>query len=310
MTETENMGENIAQTVHEITDRLSEVEIVEAAGDTGDGAYFLSVPKGRELKELEPYFEKLRETPRRLQGTARLHDADSLIAHVNRFKDDGSALFLEARNPGSMTLTAVYDYAQGFGSPRWGGHRALYEFPLAEEFAAWQGSNKKSMDQAEFAEFIDDRILDIVAPPPAEDGPEGEHYEPIERYAQSIGGSFAGPQRMMELSRGLSVKAEHHVEAHVKLESGEGAIRFAETHKAGDGGEVKVPPLFQIAVPLFEKGAVYRLAARLRYRVKGPAVVWVYELFRLRETVDHAVGELAGHVAAETGLPLLRGVPE
>ncbi|MBY0432293.1 MAG: YfdQ family protein, partial [Rhodospirillales bacterium] len=148
---------------------------------------------------LDPY----RDRPERRAGTATMHDLLSFIRHVNRFKDQDSAVFA-AFHPAMPFLRAVLDYheseseegrepeignepasnpksvflsaptfsleskseeARAAAQPRFGAHRTEYHFPLSDEWLAWVGSNSKPMSQVDFAAFIEDRILDVYDPP-------------------------------------------------------------------------------------------------------------------------------------------------
>lgn len=299
---------NIAQTVHEITRKFDQVEQITTGRVDGGSTILLSVPKGRELVDVEKFLEPLRERPRFLTGTARHENVESLIVHANRFKDGHSALYLTNPADGGALLTVIYDYHEEHGKPRHGKHKAEYAFPFSEEFEAWRAGNKKAMGQQDFAEFIEDRILDVVAPPPRDKA--GEGLAKIFDYADKIGGDFASPQRMMELSRGLQARIEEKMVNSISLQTGEVVMEFTHQHRDSNGEKLKVPGLFLIAVPVFEGGASYQLLGRLRYRPRGGTVTWFYELFRVRETVDHAVSEVAGRVSLATKLPLFRGTAE
>lgn len=211
--------------------------------------------------------------------------------------------------------------------PRFGKHRASYAFPLSDEFMAWMEANGQPMGQGDFAAFLEERALDIEPPPvtdgfftgqapaPAYDAPEAdrrryEFMELLRTMTARLGGKWAGPERMMELSRGLKVNESNRVEAKANVSSGAGGIVFMSEHTDEKGELLEVPNLFLISIPIFKNGPRYLMPVRLRYRVAGGRVLWFYDTYRHDKTFDAAFDEACTRVRGETGLPLLVGTPE
>ena len=249
-------------------------------------------------------FAEYRQVPTRRQGTATLLDLDSLIAHVERFKDDDTVLFA-TDDRAKPSLTAVLDYhRKGAASdPRFGQHRARFAFPLSDEWQAWLASNKKPMSMIDFAAFLEDRIIDVL-------DDAGDLPEDMQRFVSAIGGNIASPTKLMEVAVGLKVHEKSNVGETVNLASGEGEISFVSTHTDASGKPLKVPNLFLIGIPVFKNGPAYRIAARLRYRKRDGGLTFWYELWRHEPVFDHAFGEALGRVRDETKLPVLLGSPE
>ncbi|WP_380873627.1 hypothetical protein ACFB49_42780 [Sphingomonas sp. DBB INV C78] len=254
-------------------------------------------------------FEGYLAQPRDRRGTANLTSLDSLIAHVNRFHDDDSVIFA-SDDRSSPSLTAVLDYhrAGAAADPRFGRHRSHFAFPLSDEWKAWVAQNAKPMKMAEFAAFLEDRIIDVLYLIPDED----EVSEDLQKYINALGGNalIATPQKLVELSRGLQVYESSAVREAVKLESGEGQISFSVEHTDGSGAPLRVPSLFLIGIPVFRNGHPYRIAARLRYRKADGGLLFWYDLWRVDRTFDHAFNEARERVQIETGVPVLLGKPE
>lgn len=278
----------------------------------------LPSPAGIGIHQLKPLFDPYRDRPERRTGTAHFQTLGSFIDHVNRFRDPASALFASI-DPVKPSLLCVLDYheplntADGAASPdpapRWGKHRAAHAFPLSAEWQAWVAQNKQPMNQSDFACFIEDRILDIL-PAPSFAGDLSAQDAKLQAMAALLGGTFAGPERMMGLSRGLIVHERSKIGATVNLASGEGSIEFENEHIDGTGQKLAVPSLFCIGLSVFDSGALYRLTARLRYRRQGAALSWWYELYRADLVFRDAVREACERAAAETELPLFFGAPE
>jgi hypothetical protein len=177
------------------------------------------------------------------------------------------------------------------------------------------------MKQSEFAAFIEDHLADIDMPEPglvgniAEQATGGDFgdktpSEQLAALAKLLGGEFATPARLVELSRGLAVYESATIAGNVNLSTGETAIQLQNKHGDAEGKPLKVPNLFLIAIPLWVNGALYRLAVRLRYRTTPAGIVWFYQLYRHERVFDFAFKQSAKRAAEETGLPVFYGKPE
>lgn len=255
------------------------------------------------LESVAKFCDEYRTNPVRRKGTAVLGDLDSLIAHVNRFKDDGSVVFAD-NDRDRPAITAVLDYhkAGSDGTPRFGSHRSLYKFPVSPEWAAWVKENGQEMSQAAFAEFVEAHIVDVI------------EYSPeclsAKTFAEKCGVAFATPAQVMELSRGLAVNVEGKFSTALNLQNGVKQIQFSESHTGENGAPLKVPGAFLVGIPVFRGEARYQVCVRLRYRKQGPALVWIMELWRHEEVFDAAIRGACDKVKEATELPLLYGSPE
>lgn len=283
--------------------------VEEIKSPDGASAQFLVVPEidpsGRlsvRLESIARFYDEYRETPRLRKGTARLGDLDSLIAHINRFKDDDSVVFA---NPdrASPSITAVLDYhcAGEDGLPRFGAHRSHYAFPVSDEWKAWTAASGLAMSQGDFAEFIESHIVDVV---------EYSESGSAAMFAEKCGIIFATPAQILELSRGLSVNVEGKLATTVNLQNGVKQIQFTEQHTGENGAPLKVPGAFLIGIPVFRAEARYQVCVRLRYRKQGPSLIWIMELWRHEEVFDAAIKDACAKVQSATELPLLVGTPE
>lgn len=289
---------------------LAEFERLNAEVRTLDigGRLVAAVPGSASIKSIKPLLDEYLTAPERKKGIAKLTDVASFIGHVSRFKDADSALFAN-RDPKAPQLIGVLNYHEaGPGAPRFGDHRAIYAFPLSKEWQSWHAANAQKMKQGEFAEFLENRILDVLVPPDISQDVDG--IDTIVELQRLLGGTFAGPSKLLDLSRGMALNAEVKVKNAVNIGSGEVSVQFEETHADGAGAPLKVPSLFLIGIPVFEGGPLYRLAVRLRYRLAGGTLAWFYEIFRADKAFDDAFTEACAKAQTETALPLFYGSPE
>lgn len=288
-----------AAAVAELVEKLHNVKILEVTDPgTHETVPFAVVPRGVDLRSLKPFAEEHLEAPRRIEGTARFDDLASFIAHASRFKTGSSAIFADRKEE---ALTSVLDY-HGPGQPRFGKHRGVYEFPASDEWSAWIAADDRTFDQQAFAEFLEERIIDVVDP--------ASLGQSTSEALRSFGASPATPSRLLELSHGLSIHVSTKVTNATRLASGESTLAFEQTHADKYGGELKIPGAFVVAVPVFRHGAIYQIPVRLRYRVNAGSITWTLKLHGADRAFDHAFREASEQAANATGLPLFYGRPE
>ncbi len=243
-----------------------------------DGVPFVVVPSGYQLQRVEDTLL----LPTRARGTVAVRDVASFIAVVNDYKrDECTRLYRTVQPP--RFLAVFDDHANT--QPRWGEHRAEYACPLSPEWATWIKANKVAMSQADFAQFIEDNLPDIAEPPAAD---------------------------MLEISRSLQAKKKVAFASGIRLDNGQQQLTYAEQIEgsAGAKGQLRVPEVFTIGVPVFEGGPRYGVKCRLRYRIsdQGALALW-YDLERPHKVLEHAVEELRQAIEAGTGLASINGSP-
>ena len=245
--------------------------------------------------------DKWRTAPERRAGTARMLTLESLIAFVNRHKDEGTAVFGKIDDFTAPKLIAVIDYHMLDGVPRYGKHRAEYQFPLSPEWMAWNGANGRALDQGRFAAFVEDHVADLASPLDA----ERSEYESLFN-----GARFATPASLSQLSKGLEINVQSRVKEVRNLQSGEAEIAYDEVHQDGKGKPVKVPGLFMVSIPLFIGGERVRVVCRLRYRKEEGSLVWFYQMYRVDLVIRERLVTDLERVGTETGCPTFEGMPE
>jgi hypothetical protein len=122
-------------------------------------------------------------------------------------------------------------------------------------------------------------------------------------------GNPCGPQKLMQLSKGLQVNEDNKAKTFIDRNTGEHSIGFESENQDAEGNKLVVPNMFLIAIPIFEGGEPYRIPVRLRYSVKG-GLGWKLEPYQLDKYIKHAFAEACQQAANLTGLPLFFGQPE
>ena len=294
---------NVAMEVAEKARRVELIEITDPRDGTRAPAYLcndrVSVISAND-------FDAFRIVPTERKGTASHTRLDSFIAHTNRFKDVNSAVFA-SDDPATPNLITVFDYhPEGPNHYIANGqtHRAKYAFPLSDEWKAWSASNAKSMAMSDFAAFLEDRIVDVVA--------DADPASPAAKdFVAKTGGNIASPSKLITIARGLQVNEASVLREARNLSTGEAELVFQSEHLDANGAKLTLPNLFMICIPVFARSPVfYQLLARFRYRKAGSGITFSYELWRADLVFEQAFSEACDLVREQTALPLFVGKPE
>lgn len=302
--------ENIdMQELAEYLRKLGDVQIKQLIDpqDSGNIVDVALVPEGYRLQSLFPLLNENLDVPRRRKGVATVTDLESLINLTCRGADQHSALFAN-REPTNPSLTAILNYNQPtVADPdnrgRYGDHRIGYSFPVSNEWKKWIAQNGKPMDQGAFAAFVEGAAFDII------EAPENKK-SPVYDVARKLAGVFATTGEMQILSRGMTINVNENVQEIVSLGTGEMQVNYSQTHTNDRGKPLKIPSLFLIGIPVFDRGTIYQIAARLRYRKNDNRIMWFYQLFQPEKSFDDAFDEACNKAKVETKLPLFYGSPE
>lgn len=267
-----------------------------------------SVSSGVSVKNITPLLDEYKLAPWRKSGSTSLHTCAAFISWTNNHATNSTVIFADAP---SLRFTSVIDYHAGSDNVEtgaaFGRFRAVYSCPTSIEWSAWTKADGKMMSQQEFAEFLEDRVLDI-AQVALEDLPLR-----VRDAIQQLQSKVAGPAEVMALSRGLAVNIKEKAEVKYDPSSGQRTVRFDETHRDSNGVAIKIPDLFVIKVPIFLEGAVYTIPVRLRYRVREGAVSWFFNIWRpeihVKDAFDQTASMIGEAVSPSTSV-LAGGAPE
>ncbi|PIE15146.1 MAG: hypothetical protein CSA68_07285 [Rhodobacterales bacterium] len=319
--------ENPAETMRDVMADLMHHTVVDADPEwTPSAADLITVPEKRKVFDVSKYRREALEfmKPIRRQGTAHLADLQSIIDWANRFKGSTSALFA---NPdmNAPTLTCIADYhdcgpidvttTTGDPSARHCHHRAVYNFPLSEEWKAWMRVSGERLNKDDLGDFIEAQAKDIMDPSPAIlTGSVSDKNQPWENRlietAQKIEGRYGQLTQLLAISKKFQVHETSNLTVKTNRDSGEQEIQFVNEHKAPDGQPLRIPNLIIIAIPVFLNGAPYRMPVRFRYRKTGGEVRFILSIYNPEKAFESAFGEAVETATTETDLPTFMGRPE
>lgn len=250
-----------------------------------NGVPLVLVPNGMRLelpKGALDLAEQNAPTPRDVSGVATLVHPDSFIAHVNRFKGEGSALWAD---PATVQMVAVYDYPPGPKDPRWKRHRAIYTCPLSQPWTEWSEHNCEAMGQEEFGDFIDEHAQDIASQK--------------KEYPEAAA--------VLEMARDLRIHIKGVFERQINPTTGESHMLVKDEH---DSTSTKIHRAFLLQLPVFDGGDLYAVEARVHFRMSSGRPVFSYEMQRVDAILRHAFDEVVSKACTATGLPAFYGKPE
>jgi len=226
------------------------------------------IPDNCAIRSLEEFMPM----PRRVRQCIDFHTMDSFLSCWRRFNFVFSVVFADKNK---MQFTAIFDYHanSSFDGADNCDNRAVYRCPLSNEWEVWTSKNLAKMSQADFAQFIEDNIEDIIA-------------------RDNIGPTGA---QMLETARSLEIHNNIQFKSSLRLDNGEIQLMYNEDIGGNrKTGNMKIPSEFYIAVPVFMGDTPYSVKARLRYRMSAGAVVFWYDLYRIDKVLDDAFDRMCG----------------
>lgn len=316
---------NIAETIIDEMRRFGEVQVISSPSiDEPEALSIVAAPEGIRLHDLTKQVRDAAQALKPIQrtGQATLDDLQSLIDWTNRFKGAETVLFGQLQP--TPRLVSVIDYhgegamkvspEAGDPTANYGRHTALYTFPVSEEWKRWNAISGKPLSKDEFGEFIEENAKDFLDPTPALLGtgagdPAAWEQRMIE-VAAKIQGRFGQYSALAALSREFQVHESGHMKVTTNRDTGETQVQFLDEHQGPDGQPLRLPNLFMVAIPVFEEGALYRLAVRFRYRKAGQDVKFFATLYNPDAALRDAAREALDTAREQTGVPLMMGKPE
>lgn len=325
--ETTTELKNIAETMRDVMADLNHHdEIVNPKDFDFTKAHQITVPAKRDVKNLTDAHRTAAEylKPARRKGTAKLTDLQSLINWANRFKGGTSALFANP-NMDAPSLTCIADYhAEGAIDPdnvagdptaRHCHHRAIYDFPLSDEWNAWMAISGVPLKKDDMGEFIEANAKDIMDPTPAvlkgkESDKNAAWENRLVNTALQIEGHYGQLAQLLAMSKQFQVYETSDLTVKTNRDTGESEIQFTNEHKDATGKPLNIPNLIIIAIPVFRGGALYRMPVRFRYRKSGGQITFIMSIYTPEKAFEASFKEALSVATIATALPLFMGEAE
>lgn len=320
MDQNQNQNNNLQNAIRELTATgqqlvVPEVKILAFKGSTGQD---LSVPvafvsdgpgKVKPVSLLEfvqqaaAAEEKQRlagaHGPDRRKGTAVHHTLGSFLAHVDRFKDEGTVIWFnhEAADSDGEAVTRLvaifnYHHPTACGAPRWGDHTATYDVRASPAWDEWNGGQSMDLGADSLAEFL-----------------EAHDYQLAQGTLPS-GTTAPPPAFLLTMADKLEVHSSNQVRKERDQKTGRTILSFTE-EKGATLGDVAPPSAFLISIPVFtDSKEPVTMEVRMRVTVqdkKAMFKLWIHDAARIFEK---EMGKLRDEVVLASGVPVFSGIAE
>jgi uncharacterized protein YfdQ (DUF2303 family) len=242
--------------------------------------YWVGDPvKGNRIEALNR--EKGAPVPFRKRGHIQVFDARSFSHMLHSHAPDGAATIYVTRDPTAPSIVAIINDHTADG-PGWGDFRCELVFRTTPQWKKWSEKDGQMMNQAVFAEFIEDNIADILAPPGAE---------------------------MLEIAQYLSVTRDVEFKSAIRLQSGQ--IQLVNIEKMDAkvlAGDAAVPEVFTLGIAPVMGLPPYRVEARFRYRLSQGRLSLGFKLQRIDDLMGAIVNDMIEGTAGTEGRPAVEGI--
>lgn len=241
---------------------------------------YLVVTAENGMERVDPAPDGLLAHPRRPAGTSTVFDVDSLKLLWDKHASPTSELFAD---PNAFILTGVLNADAGLEEPAGHrDHRVVMKCQLTVAWQTWLALDGKLMGQAEFAEHIEDRVIDITTPSGAD---------------------------MLELAQSIQATQTADFKSSALLSNGVRGIRYEvdQTASAGQNGQLEIPTSFELGLQPFVGGDRYKVSARFRFRIREGHLFLSYKLDRPEDVLETAFKGVQEAASEATGSLVLLG---
>jgi uncharacterized protein YfdQ (DUF2303 family) len=220
------------------------------------------------------------KAPQVTRRAPRFFETKSFVEYVNAFKAEGQTRIFV--NPESLKAEAVIDYDKK-DAPDRGVHRATLQLALSPEWKTWMEAaaqtKTRGFTQEDFAEFLEEHGVNVVAPPAA---------DLIELVTK------------MQITRQVNYKRTIHLQ--------DGRQQFTYTND-NESGAIEFPQKLELGIPVFKGGQHYRVTVLLRYRLQdGGTLRFGMIVHRHDEILRDAIEGDVAAIQEQTQVPVHIGV--
>lgn len=220
----------------------------------------------------ERLHEEAQLEPDRKTGAYTVTDVASLVQALAKHGVTETELW--AHDSASNIRAVINAHAQI--TPGHGDHTITLQLQRTDDWKEWAAKDGQLQDQVAFAEFIEDHLPNFVSPSGAD---------------------------MLELAQTFQATTKVDFASSQRVKSGETQLIYQETGSAtaGKKGQLAIPDTFTIALQPFDRGEVYKVQARFRYRITDGHLRLGYRLTRPKDVLRDAFDQVVAKVATDTG---------
>lgn len=229
--------------------------------------------------------ERFLPNPLRKTGNVQLIDVDSLIRYTEAHYSNAALCYLKPGSNGTSSVFGVIldDHGKDrYGSTPagWRSHRVFATLKATREWTRWAQADGKMLDQAAFAELVDEGLAQIAAPPAAD----------VLEMAQTLSGGTS-----------VAWRNSH------RLDNGETQIQWVEQldGKAGRDGKLTIPSHITLRLSPWQGGPTVELVGRFRWRKHGTVLTMGVLFDNVEGVLEEALKVEAEKFTAATRVPVL-----
>lgn len=207
--------------------------------------------------------------PRHRRANRVVTDARSFVEYVNRHKIDGTEIY--AHTNSSSVVAVIDSHESAVGNPGLQKHQLRLALEKSKPWLAWEKADGHLFAQDEFADFLEDRYLDVREPAPA---------------------------LLIDIATTFQAKTNVDFNSGVRLDSGDVRLTFEEktTAKAGQKGDIEIPKRIELVIRPYIGGPIYSIWASFRYRLRGGSVFLGFKLERPENILDAAFADIVAEI--------------
>lgn len=222
--------------------------------------------------------------PINASGTLTLLTPDSFARAITDHRDGRTKVFADNEK---SEITCVFDFLQEGGSSfseskpidfrlrGWGQLRAVIGFAESRKLKEWK-KTLEWMSQAEFANFIEDHLEDVLTP---------------------------SGQELLSITTDLEASSTGGFKGKVNLDNGSVRLSYQDEVET----TVEIPRNLTLGIPLFEHGDRYKLGARLRFVIQGGSVKFRLLFTNLQDAKEQEFERIVQEIEEKTEAPIYRG---
>jgi uncharacterized protein YfdQ (DUF2303 family) len=217
--------------------------------------------------------------PARIQAHPKITSKGSFGDYVRQFSEPGARIYADLAGG---KFVAVLDHAFNASTPSRNLHQATFALQLSEEWKRWSEIDKKLMPQADFARWLEENMADISVPAGAD---------------------------ILEIVRDMSAVRKVDFSSAVRLQNGDTAFEYVEETKAASKtGQLELPTMFVLMIPVWYGEPAVEQRAFLRWRLEGQLQLGI-ELHRPAYVKQAVFEAISRDIAERTERPVTFGTP-